>query len=171
MILPERYNLARKRETPMEPAALQALADHQAIVDTIVRWASALDAKDWGAARACFTDEVETDYADLRGTGSERLSADAFVELRRNALERLTTHHMSTNHVVTLDGDRATCASAMLIHRLDPGRERDNTFDTLAHYTHVLVRTPHGWRITRVRQAVAWNRGNAAIHAGAVGAR
>ena len=105
----------------MEPAALQALADHQAIVDTIVRWASALDAKDWGAARACFTDEVETDYADLRGTGAERLSADAFVELRRTALERLTTHHMSTNHVVTLDGDRATCASAMLIHRLDPG--------------------------------------------------
>jgi len=155
----------------MEPAALQALADHQAIVDTIVRWASALDAKDWGAARACFTDEVETDYADLRGTGSERLSADAFVELRRTALERLTTHHMSTNHVVTLDGDRATCASAMLIHRLDPGRERDNTFDTLAHYTHVLVRTPHGWRITRVRQAVAWNRGNAAIHAGAARTR
>ena len=155
----------------MEPAALQALADHQAIVDTIVRWASALDAKDWGAARACFTDEVETDYADLRGTGSERLSADAFVELRRTALERLTTHHMSTNHVVTLDGDRATCASAMLIHRLDPGRERDNTFDTLAHYTHVLVRTTHGWRITRVRQAVAWNRGNAAIHAGAARTR
>ena len=27
----------------MEPAALQALADRQAIVDTIVRWASALD--------------------------------------------------------------------------------------------------------------------------------
>ena len=155
----------------MEPAALQALADHQAIVDTIVRWASALDAKDWGAARACFTDEVETDYADLRGTGSERLSADAFVELRRTALERLTTHHMSTNHVVTLDGDRATYASAMLIHRLDPGRERDNTFDTLAHYTHVLVRTTHGWRITRVRQAVAWNRGNAAIHAGAARTR
>ena len=155
----------------MEPAALQALADHQAIVDTIVRWASALDAKDWGAARACFTDEVETDYADLRGTGSERLSADAFVELRRAALERLTTHHMSTNHVVTLDGDRATCASAMLIHRLDPGRAADNTFDTLAHYTHTLVRTPQGWRISRVRQAVAWNRGNAAIHSGAAGAR
>jgi len=118
----------------MESAALQALADRQAIVDTIVRWASALDAKDW-------------------------------------ALERLTTHHMSTNHLVTLDGDRATCVSAMLIHRLDPARERDNTFDTLAHYTHVLVRTPRGWRISRVRQAVAWNRGNAAIHAGAAGAR
>ena len=135
----------------MEPAALQALADRQAIVDTVVRWASALDAKDWAAARSCFTDEVETDYGDLRGTGAERLSADAFVELRRRALEPLT--------------------SAMLIHRLDPARAADNTFDTLAHYTHTLVRTPHGWRISRVRQAVAWNRGNAAIHSGAAGAR
>jgi len=130
---------------------LQALADRQAIVDTVVRWASALDAKDWAVARSCFTDEVETDYGDLRGTGAERLTADAFVELRRRALEPLT--------------------SAMLIHRLDPARAADNTFDTLAHYTHTLVRTPHGWRISRVRQAVAWNRGNAAIHSGAAGAR
>src|SRR3989442_13852029 len=98
MILPERYNLARKRETPMEPAALQALADHQAIVDTIVRWASALDAKGWGAARACFTDEVETDYSDLRGTGSERGSADTFVTLRRTALGRPATHQMVSSH-------------------------------------------------------------------------
>ena len=155
----------------MEPAALQALADHQAIVDTIVRWASALDAKDWGAARACFTDEVETDYADLRGTGAERLSADAFVDLRRRALEGLKTHHMSTNHLVTLDGDRATCVSAMLIHRLDPRRESDNTFDTLAYYTHGLIRTTQGWRIARVQQRVAWNRGNPAVHAGARPAR
>jgi 3-phenylpropionate/cinnamic acid dioxygenase small subunit len=147
--------------------ALQALLDRQAIVDMVVGYARALDAKDWAAARACFADEVETDYGDLRGSGPGRASAHAFVELRRQALERLKTHHLSTNHLVTLDGDVATCESATLIHRLDPSRASDNTFDTLAHYTHTLARTPHGWRITRVRQSVAWNRGNAAVHAGA----
>jgi len=55
----------------------------------------------------------------------------------------------------------------MLIHRLDRSRETDNTFDTLAHYTHTLARMPQGWRIIRVRQAVAWNPGNPAIHTGA----
>ena len=74
---------------------------------------------------------------------------------------------MSTNPLVTLDGDQATCQSAMLILRLDPSRETDNTFDTLARYTHTLVRTLQGWQITRVQQSVAWNRGNPAIHAGA----
>ena len=91
-------------------AALQALIDRQAIVDTIVRWAYAL-------------------------------------ELRRRAHEKLMTQHLSTNHLVTLHGDHATCVSATLIHRLDPGRQSDNTFDTLAHYTHTLVRAAAGWRI------------------------
>ena len=59
----------------MKPASVDTLADRQAIVDTIVRWAWALDAKDWTAARACFTSEVETDYGDLRGTGAERTAA------------------------------------------------------------------------------------------------
>jgi 3-phenylpropionate/cinnamic acid dioxygenase small subunit len=153
----------------MTPAALQALVDRQEIVDTIVRYAHALDTKDWAAALACFADDVETDYGDLRGTAPERLRAETFVDLRRRALEHLQTHHLSTNHLVTLDGDRATCGSATLIHRLDPARSSDNTFDTLAHYTHTLARTPQGWRITRVKQAVAWNRGNPAIHSGARG--
>jgi SnoaL-like domain len=151
----------------MSPLSPAALADRQDVVDTVVRYGCALDAKDWAGARACFADEIETDYADLRGTAPERLAAQAFVDLRRRALEGLKTHHLSANHLVTLDGDRATCVSAMLIHRLDPRRESDNTFDTLAYYTHGLVRTPQGWRIARVQQRVAWNRGNPAVHPGA----
>ena len=103
----------------------------------------------------------------VRSRRRHRLTSD----LRRRALEGLKTHHMSTNHLVTLDGDRATCVSAMLIHRLDPRRESDNTFDTLAYYTHGLIRTTQGWRIARVQQRVAWNRGNPAVHPGARPAR
>lgn len=154
-------------EAAMKATTLRDLTDRQAIVDTVVRYAVALDAKDWAAARACFADEVIADYGDLRGTASERLRADDFIALRRAALAHLTTHHLSANHLVTLAGDTAECTSAMVIHRLDPGRAADNAFDTLAHYTHTLARTPAGWRITAVHQAIAWNRGNAEIHAGA----
>src|SRR4030095_14891679 len=104
-------------------AALQALVDRQEIVDTIVRWAYALDTKDWAAARTCFTDEVETDYSDPRDTSPTRLTAEAFVELRRRAHAKLMTQHLSTNHLVTLDGDHATCVSATLIHRLRPNKQ------------------------------------------------
>jgi len=99
---------------------VQALLDRQAVVDTVVRYAWALDAKDWALARSCFADAVEADYGDLRGGRPERVPADAFVARRREALERLDTHHLSTNHLVTLDGDTAICTSATLIHRRDP---------------------------------------------------
>ena len=147
-------------------AALQALVDRQEIVDTVVRWAYALDTKDWATARSCFSDQVETDYSDLPGVGPSRLTAEEFVDLRRRAHQKLLTQHLSTNHLVTLDGDHATCVSATLIHRLAPDRQSDNTFDTLAHYTHTLTRTAAGWRISRIKQSVVWNRGNASIHTG-----
>ncbi len=145
---------------------LQQVMDRQTIVDLVVRWAMALDAKDWDAARACLADEVEADYGDLRGT-AERMPAEAFVALRREALGPLRTHHLSTNHLVQLEGDEATCRSAFLIHRLDPRQPEPNTFDTLGHYEHGLRRIGGAWRIVKVRQQVAWNRGNASIHAGA----
>jgi len=46
----------------MDASALGRIIDRQAIVDTVVRWAQSLDAKDWPGARSCFTDEIETDY-------------------------------------------------------------------------------------------------------------
>jgi len=36
----------------MDAGALRDLVDRQAIVDTVVRWAQALDAQDWVAARS-----------------------------------------------------------------------------------------------------------------------
>ncbi|HEV8613892.1 MAG TPA: nuclear transport factor 2 family protein [Methylomirabilota bacterium] len=151
----------------MDDETVQALVDRQAIVDTVVRYAWSLDMKDWEMARSCFTDEIDVDYADLRGTGPQRIGADDFIALRREALDHLKTHHLNTNHLVTLAGDTAICHSATLIHRLDPQRKADNSFDTLAHYTHTLVRGAAGWRISAVKQAVAWSRGNARIHSGA----
>lgn len=158
----------------MDAATLQALVDRQAIVDTVVRYAWALDRKDWDLARACFADEVEADYGDLRGRPPERITAEEFVRLRREALASLATHHLSANHLVSIEGDRATCVSAFLIHRLAPApdeapSEVPRTFDSLGHYVHGLVRGPGGWRIARVTQTVAWNRGDPALHPGARG--
>ena len=151
----------------MDEETFQVLVDRQAIVDTVVRYAWALDMKDWEMARSCFADEIDVDYSDLRGPGPQRISAEDFVALRREALDHLKTHHLNTNHLVTLAGDTAICHSATLIHRLDSHRPSENTFDTLAHYTHTLVREPAGWKISAVKQSVAWSRGNPQIHSGA----
>ena len=58
---------------------------------------------------------------------------------------------MSANHLVTLDGDRATCRSTIVIRRFQ--HENGKRFDTYCAYTHALVRTPAGWKIGAVKQA------------------
>ena len=145
--------------------SINSLKDRTAVSDVVLEFARSLDVKDWAACRRCFTDEIETDYSDLRGEPPARVAADDFVTKRRAALEHLKTLHLSTNHLVTVEGDRATCVSAAVIHRLRPSD--GERFDTYATYTHTLMRTAVGWKITKVKQTVHWNTGNPDVHAGA----
>ena len=145
--------------------SLSLLLDRAAVIDVVLGFARTLDLKDWTACRRCFMDEIETDYSDLRGEPPAIVKADDFVALRRTALERLTTLHLSANHLVTVEGDRATCVSAAVIHRFRP--EDALRFDTYCAYTHTLARTASGWKISKVKQTVYWNTGNPDVHAGA----
>ena len=145
--------------------SLTVLTDRAAVTDLLLELTRALDGKDWTICRRCLLEEIETDYSDFRGEPPSRVNADDFVAKRRVALERLKTLHLSTNHQVTVDGDRATCVSAGVIHRLRP--EDGERFDTYCTYTHSLVRTPTGWKIAKIKQTVHWNIGNPEVHAGA----
>ena len=145
--------------------SLSDSSDRFAVSDVVLGFARSLDIKDWKACRGCFLDEIETDYSDLRGEPPSRVQADDFVAKRRTALEQLKTLHLSTNHLVTIKGDHATCVSNAVIHRLRP--EDGERFDTYCTYTHTLTRTPAGWKIAKVKQTVHWNTGNPNIHSGA----
>jgi SnoaL-like protein len=145
--------------------SLSLLLDSKAVIDVVLGFARALDIKDWAACRRCFVDEIETDYSSLRGEPPSIVKADDFVALRRTALEKLATLHLSVNHLVTVEGDRATCESAAVIHRFRP--EDAERFDTYCAYIHTFVRTAAGWKISKVKQTVYWNTGNPDVHAGA----
>ena len=145
--------------------SLSDLRDRVTVTEVVLQFARSLDVKDWKACRRCFMDEIETDYSDLRGEPPAQVTADDFVAKRRAALEHLKTLHLSTSHLVTVEGDRATCVSAAVIHRLRTGD--GERFDTYASYAHTLVRTAAGWRIAKVKQTVHWNTGNPDVHTGA----
>ena len=69
------------------------------------------------------------------------------------------THHLSTNHAIHIDGDRANTRSYLqAIHLTDPD---DNTqhHDVGGWYDNELVRTPDGWRFTRVELSFVWTAG------------
>jgi SnoaL-like protein len=147
----------------------QNLIARDEIRATIIRFATSLDLKEWRQCRSCFIDQIHTDYSALRGDPPAIVNADDFVELRRRALSDLLTHHVSTNHSIELNGDEAICVSGMVIYRRVPGDADGTAFDTHCIYTHTLVRTPDGWKISKVKQQILWNTGDARIHAGAKG--
>jgi len=145
---------------------LQRLFDQTEIRDTILRFAVSLDLKDWDQCRSCFTDDIDVDYSDLRGESPVQMLADEFIAQRRKALGHLKTQHLSTNHLITIQGGHATCVSSMAIYRRRSSSVEDGTFDTHCYYTHELVRTPQGWKICKIKQKVLWNAGDSTMHAG-----
>src|SRR5438128_245580 len=90
-------------------ATLRALVDRTEIVDLVVRFATAFDLKDWAALRACLASDVHVDYSAFRGEPARNVSADEFVASRTTALSGLRTQHLSTNHQVTVQEERAEC--------------------------------------------------------------
>ena len=144
---------------------LRRLHARAEVTDLVLRFAHAFDMHDWELLRSTLADEVEVDYQSFRGDPPGHLSADEFVERRRRALSHLRMQHLSTNHLVEVTGEVATCRSCFVIHRLDPRLpDGENTLDTTGHYVHRCRRTPEGWKITAIAQVVLWTRGNPEVH-------
>ena len=117
--------------------------DERDIERLLLRYASAVDDRDWDMFRDCFTEEVDADYGDIGSWGSAGELTEFMVAAHAGFG---TSHHMVTNVVVDLDGDAATSrchVHAVLTLLEDPNR----WFDTVGSYRDHLVRTPAGWRI------------------------
>ena len=141
--------------------ALQTLLDRQAISDTVIRYATGIDMRDWEAYRSCFTDEVEIDFTSWGGGEPQTMRGDDWAAGVRAGLSGFqATQHISTNHVITLDGDEATCVSYMQAQHYLPNAEGDNALTLGGYYTNTLVRTDDGWRIRRCQLTVTWTTGN-----------
>lgn len=99
----------------------------------------------------------------MRGTPAESLSRERFVELRRVALQALSTHHLAGNVEVQLDGARGVAKASMVIHRRSP---EDETFDTHCLYVFGVEKAGQQWTICSIVQKVLWSDGQSAIHRG-----
>lgn len=82
------------------------------------------------------------------------------AEFNRAARARWArTHHLSANHRVTLDGDRATVRGALLVTHV-PGEDEEGILSTGSHFDVTVVRTPSGWRISELVFHLAYARKN-----------
>jgi 3-phenylpropionate/cinnamic acid dioxygenase small subunit len=145
----------------MDDAKHQLLLDRAEISDVQLRYATGLDTRDWKLFRSCFTDEIEVDFTSIMGGEPRRVSADRWAEAARRTVGGLAaTHHMITNHVITVEGDEATCIAYVQAQHYLPNDKGESTQTMGGYYTNRFVRTADGWKIRSCKLTVTWNIGN-----------
>ena len=95
---------------------MQELLDFHRVSQTLYRYASSVDKKDWAAVRALFTDDATArygNYAPLEG-------ADAIVEFIASASEKRSwLHHLISVYHVEVEGDEASALTYHTSHQID----------------------------------------------------
>lgn len=146
-----------------DPATqLQWLVDRTLVSDLMVTFARALDERDWDAYAATYAEDgvlaIGTVVA-LEGRAAIRAATAGDRGLGGYA----GTWHGSSNHAITIDGDRATLHSYLLgVHLL--GGSTRNHADGAGWYDCELRRTEDGWRFTRVQISEVWHAGEQLTH-------
>jgi len=124
------------------PITITELADRLAIQDLIYNYNRAVDRRDDGLVESLFAPDAVV---------GERVGIDAIRDAFRATWSKYTElHHLSTNVVVTIDGDRATARSKSIMLR----GTRESPISTAESPTYVLyqdefVRHDGVWRFSR----------------------
>lgn len=137
--------------------AVRLFADRQAIEDVSVRYAAALDDRDWWALEACFLP-----HAVYVHPGGRLQGFPAILDRVRGALAPLSrTQHLLGNFRVAVDGNEARAACHFQAQHLRRGVQ--GTFTIAGAYADRLVRTAAGWQIEERRQTYSWTAGNRSV--------
>ncbi|GFG72541.1 nuclear transport factor 2 family protein [Mycolicibacter senuensis] len=115
------------------------------ISEVLLRYATAIDTKDWGLFRSCFTHDVDADYGEI-GKWSD---ADSITEFMTAVHEAMSdTKHMLHNMVIEVDGGHATAVT--YVHTVQAlAADPKQWVDAVGQYRDELLLTPDGWRISR----------------------
>jgi hypothetical protein len=139
-------------------SAIQSLLDRNMIVDVAIRYAWAIDTRQWDSFLSCLTDHVHFSSPLTNGWIKLKKSDMALICSRIFPLFT-ATQHISANHQVTISGDEATCISTLNATHYDADAVGGTTQRQVGHYEYHLIRDD-GWKIDRMTQVIAWEEGN-----------
>ena len=122
---------------------------------------NAVDAKDWERCRGYFTDEIYADFTSLAGGSPGNMPADDLVGAwRTNLYADKLSHHMRSNHRITIDGDEAEVFSKGYALNILSRPTGSDLWEVWGNYTHTLQRTDEGWKCSGMTFVVTHARGN-----------
>ena len=138
-----------------------SLLEHQNIKDLEIRYAVAIDSKNWPLLQSCFASDGMVDYGPEIG---QHVGPDAIVAVVRGILENLdATQHLTGNYQIRVDGDEAFCVSYLHAQHYLTEAAAGLTFTLGGIYRDTLARTADGWKIKLRKLETVWTTGNAGI--------
>ncbi|MDR7276993.1 nuclear transport factor 2 family protein [Catenuloplanes atrovinosus] len=151
---------------------MNALTDRAELIELLSRYADIADLRDFtDLPGRVFTDPIALDFESVAGVPPMTVPLSDYLEILRGAFGVFTaTHHAITGHVVEIDGDRATIHAHVRAEHWVPGEVAGDGPDrwlVVGFYDDEAVRTPDGWRLSRVRLTAA-HQENAHLAAAAV---
>lgn len=142
----------------------QQLQDRLDVIDVCTQMVWSTDRRQWDRLAEVFTDEVAVDYTSLAGGTPGPVGRNELVDSWRQLLGAMTaTQHLVSNHLVTVDGDTATCTAQFQATHIAEMPHGENHWILGGHYRYGLTRADQGWRIRELTMTGAWSSGNQAI--------
>jgi 3-phenylpropionate/cinnamic acid dioxygenase small subunit len=135
----------------------------QEITEVLVRYATAIDTKQWALLETCFTTECRF---TARDGALQLLGSQAVVDFMRASHTSIdgSLHRLTNITVEARPGERDAAATsyldALIVERAHPGGP---TFQLAATYRDQVVLGDAGWRIARRDVTALWSAGNPAI--------
>jgi SnoaL-like domain len=139
--------------------------DKVAVAETVYRYATGVDRRDWALYRSLFTDTVTVDFSSFGPDLPSRvMRADDWVAGLVPLFSGLAaTQHSMTNPLATVNGDAATITMYMQAHHVYDPDDPASWFTVGGYYDDTLVRVDGRWLLTGVRLTVTWRAGDPAI--------
>jgi SnoaL-like protein len=129
------------------------LFDRLHIVDLVTSVGRCLDERDFERLRELFTEDATVATPGGTVSGHDALVAQA----RRGHSRDKGIQHVITNHLVDLDGDRASVRANLLVAFAAAGPEDPQPFLLGEVYRFELRRSAGGWRISSLRSTPVWS--------------
>ena len=145
--------------------SLQDLLDEREIIDVAIRYAFALDRKDWALLDTVFA----TDGILVAGPIGDVSGPAAIGQAIAKVLDGQTTQHFNGNHQVHLGNEGATHTCYLIAQHVRAGMAGNNWYTFAGVYTDDMVKTSQGWRIRRRELRPIWTNGNPEAHTSPAG--
>ena len=147
-------------------AALHAdiVADELAIRKVVAKLARAQDDRDFISYRTCFTDQILIDQPMVPGWKPTLMSADEWTNTGLPLLAEFdVTHHRLCNHMISIDGDTATCeVDVSAVHQVIKGDDV-GTLTIGGRYVLAMRREQGEWLISERALQVRYQIGDKSL--------